>query len=85
MSFGNNEINTIPLRIVMKISPSKSKHRSTLFIIQLYKHKTHETAKTTRKLSSEMCTLNTKFHYAVWFEAGSKLVADLQRAEIWPI
>ena len=20
-----------------------------------------------------------------WFEAGSKLVADLQRAEIWPI
>jgi len=26
-----------------------------------------------------------KFHYAIWFEAGSKLVADLQRAEIWPI
>jgi len=26
-----------------------------------------------------------KFNYAIWFEAGSKLVADLQRAEIWPI
>jgi len=26
-----------------------------------------------------------KFHYAMWFEAGSKVVADLQRAEIWPI
>jgi len=41
--------------------------------------------------------LKAKFHYAIWsqtgsklvadrFEAGSKLVADLQRAEIiWPI
>jgi len=40
--------------------------------------------------------LKVKFHYARWFEAGSKLVADrfeagsklvtdLQRAEIWPI
>ena len=26
-----------------------------------------------------------KFHYGIWFEAGSKLVADLQQAEIWPI
>jgi len=30
-------------------------------------------------------TLKAKFHYAIRFEAGSKLVADLQRAEIWPI
>ena len=30
-------------------------------------------------------TLTAKFHYASCFEAGSKLVADLQRAEIWPI
>jgi len=30
-------------------------------------------------------TLKAKFYYAIWFEAGSKLVADLQRAEIWPI
>jgi len=40
--------------------------------------------------------VKAKFHYAIWFEAGSKLVADrfaagsklvadLQRAEIWPI
>jgi len=28
--------------------------------------------------------LKAKFHYAIWFNAGSKLVADLQRAEIWP-
>jgi len=27
--------------------------------------------------------LKAKFHYASWFEACSKLVADLQRAEIW--
>jgi len=26
-----------------------------------------------------------KFHYAIWSQTGSKLVADLQRAEIWPI
>jgi len=31
------------------------------------------------------CTLKAKFHYAIWFEADSKLVADLQRAEIWPV
>ena len=35
------------------------------------------------------CAIKAKFHYAIWFEAwsqtGSKLVADLQRAEIWPI
>jgi len=30
-------------------------------------------------------TRPAKFHYTIWFEAGSKLVADLQRAEIWPI
>jgi len=29
--------------------------------------------------------IKAKFHFASWFEAGSKLVADLQRAEIWPI
>ena len=30
-------------------------------------------------------SLKAQFHYAIWFEAGSKLVADLKRAEIWPI
>jgi len=30
-------------------------------------------------------SLKAKFHYAIWFEAGSKLVADLQRVEIRPI
>jgi len=35
--------------------------------------------------SWNICYLRAKFHYAVWFEAGSKLVTDLQRAEIWPI
>jgi len=30
-------------------------------------------------------SLKAKFHYAIWLEAGSKPVADLQRAEIWPI
>ena len=29
--------------------------------------------------------IKAKFHYAIWFKAGSKLVADLQRAEIWHI
>jgi len=29
--------------------------------------------------------LKAKFHYVIWFEAGSKLVAVLQRTEIWPI
>ena len=29
--------------------------------------------------------VKAKCHYAIWFEAGSKLVADLQRSEIWPI
>ena len=26
-----------------------------------------------------------KFHHAIWSQTGWKLVADLQRAEIWPI
>jgi len=31
-------------------------------------------------------TLKAKFHYAIWSQtAGPKLVADLQRAGIWPI
>jgi len=30
-------------------------------------------------------SFKAKFHYASWFEAASKLVAYLQRAEIWPI
>jgi len=33
----------------------------------------------------ELETVKAKFHYAIWFEAGSKLVAGMQRAEIWPI
>jgi len=36
-------------------------------------------------LRCSLLTVKAKFHYAIWFEAGSKLVADLQRAEIWPI
>jgi len=28
-------------------------------------------------------SIKAKFHYVIWFEAGSKLVADLQRGEIW--
>jgi len=30
-------------------------------------------------------TIKVKFHYAIWLQTGPKLVADLQRAEIWPI
>ena len=30
-------------------------------------------------------TIKAKFHYAIWLQTGPKLVADLQRAEIWPI
>jgi len=30
-------------------------------------------------------TINVKVRYAIWFEAGSKMIAGLQRAEIWPI
>jgi len=29
--------------------------------------------------------VKAKFDYAIWSHTGSKLVADLQRAEIWPI
>ena len=29
--------------------------------------------------------LQAKFHYAIWSQTGPKLVADLQRAGIWPI
>jgi len=29
--------------------------------------------------------VKVKFHYAIWSQTDSKLVADLQRAEIWPI
>jgi len=29
--------------------------------------------------------LKAKFHFAVWSQTGPKLVADLQRAGIWPI
>jgi len=30
-------------------------------------------------------SVKAKFHYAIWSQTGPKLVADLQRAEIWPI
>jgi len=30
-------------------------------------------------------SLKAKFHYAIWSQTGPKLVADLQRAGIWPI
>jgi len=29
--------------------------------------------------------IKAKFHYAIWSQTGPKLVADLQRAGIWPI
>ena len=50
-----------------------------------------------RTMSARKCSLYTpaqiaanafvtvKFHYAVWSRTGRKLVADLQRAGIWPI
>ena len=38
-----------------------------------------------RPRSSRRRSVKAKFHYASSFEAGSKLFADLQRAEIWPI
>ena len=30
-------------------------------------------------------SVKAKFHYAIWSQTSSKLVADLQRAGIWPI
>jgi len=30
-------------------------------------------------------SVKAKFHYAIWSQTGSKLVADMQRAGIWPI
>ena len=30
-------------------------------------------------------TIKAKFHYAIWSQTGPKLVADLQRAGIWPV
>jgi len=32
-----------------------------------------------------MSSIKAKFHYAIWSQTGPKLVADLQRAGIWPI
>jgi len=29
--------------------------------------------------------VKAKFHYAIWSQTGSSLVADLQGAKIWPI
>jgi len=29
--------------------------------------------------------VKAKFHFAIWSQTGPKLVADLQRAGIWPI
>jgi len=39
----------------------------------------------TRPDFSPVSRFKAKFHYAIWSQTGSKLVADLQRAEIWPI
>ena len=38
-----------------------------------------------RRTKSVVDKLKTKFHYAIWSQTGWRLVADLQRAEIWPI
>jgi len=35
--------------------------------------------------SAKIALIKAKFHYAIWLQTGPKLVADLQRAEIWPI
>jgi len=32
-----------------------------------------------------LLSVKAKFRYAIWSQTGSKLVADLQRAEICPI
>jgi len=40
---------------------------------------------TPNKKLTHQTKLKAKFHYAIWSQTGSKLVADLQRAEIWPI
>jgi len=52
----------------------------------------HLTTLSTRKYCAvvaiilwKLSPIKAKFHYAMWFEAASKLVADLQRAQIWPI
>jgi len=34
---------------------------------------------------SDVAAVKAKFHYAVWSQTGPKMVADLQRAGIWPI
>ena len=37
------------------------------------------------KITFHLSSIKAKFRYAVWSHTDSKLVADLQRAEIWPI
>jgi len=37
------------------------------------------------RLVAAYVTLKAIFHYAIWSQTGPKLVADLQRAGIWPI
>jgi len=37
------------------------------------------------ELHAQTRRLKAKFHHAIWSQTGSKLVAELQRAEIWPI
>jgi len=34
---------------------------------------------------TQQCTVKAKFHYAILAANGLRLVADLQRAGIWPI
>jgi len=40
--------------------------------------RTHTTDRCTTMIAK--WSIKAKFHYAIWFEAGSKLVADLHRA-----
>ena len=42
-----------------------------------------EIARTCSNLVADRC--EAKFRYAIWSQTGPKLVADLQRAGIWPI
>jgi len=37
------------------------------------------------KMTMQLWTIKAKFYYAIWSQTGPKLVADLQRAGIWPV
>jgi len=72
------------------------RNRATLHIFRkhFHRHPSTDTVETSphdvslsrsRSDVTPSLLVKAKFHHAIWSQTGSKLVADLQRAEIWPV